>query len=229
MAASRLREPAGPSAWQAQLLAAAAAALMGTLDRDSSDNVFIPLGAWLIVVGTCALAHWSRRPGVTQRWHLPFIALAAAFADLFYDPRTVVTSGDAPAAYADLVTVIDELSGSVYAPFLGSRLGEHRLVPGAHWVALEDIERGPRRGPTEHLRALALLGPALRPAGNAYVLTNVPLERHRPPVRDLAAVYLLDRDFGERFAALRAVPGRFDLGYPRYLYRFAGSGPRASP
>jgi hypothetical protein len=58
----------------------------------------------------------------------------------------------------------------------------------------------------------------------AYVLTNHPLETLAPPVNELAHSYALVTDYGARFSSLRALPRRFDHGYPRFLYRSTGAG-----
>ena len=79
--------------------------------------------------------------------------------------------------------------------------------------------RGPRRTAADTALARSLLDPIRHPANTAYVLTNHPLATLAPPVSELADGYTLVQDYGDRFAALTALPRRFDHGYPRYLYR----------
>jgi hypothetical protein len=213
-------------AWQVgmlelQLAGAALTAFMGSLDPGSSYNVFIPLAAFLIVYGTIELARLSER--VPLWWGMrPAPALALlAFATVLHDPRAFWLPSSAAASYADLQSTIRALDGTVYAPGIGQFPDGPTLFPAAHWVALDDIMRGPRRSAADSALARGLLDPIRHPAHTAYVLTNHPLATLAPPVSDLAGGYTLVQDYGERFAALAALPRRFDHGYPRYLYRSA--------
>ena len=90
-------------------------------------------------------------------------------------------------------------------------------------MALDDITRGPRRGPEAQRLATELLAPAREPAGRAYVLTNRPLDSIAPVLVDLSTVYVLEADLGDRFKPLRVLRKRFDHGWPRYLYRYEPS------
>jgi hypothetical protein len=112
----------------------------------------------------------------------------------------------------------------VYAPGVGQFVDGPHLSPAAHWVALEDMVRGSHRTSTDTALARSALEPALHPAGGAYVLTNHPLDSMSFPVSELAASYALAQDYGTRFESLRQLPRPFDVGYPRYLYRFTGAG-----
>ena len=202
-----------------QLGAAALTAFMGSLDPGSSYNVFIPLAAFTIVYGTIELARMSER---VPLWHgirpAPALALLA-FATLIHDPRDFWLPSSAAASYADLQSTIRALDGKVYAPGIGQLADGPELYPAAHWVALDDIMRGPHRSAADSALARHMLDPIRHPAITAYVLTNHPLATLAPPVSELADGYTLVQDYGERFIALTALPRRFDHGYPRYLYR----------
>jgi 4-amino-4-deoxy-L-arabinose transferase-like glycosyltransferase len=202
-----------------QFAAAVLTAFMGSLDPGSSYNVFIPLAAFTIVYGTVELARMSER---VPLWHgirpAPALALLA-FATLLHDPRDFWLPTSAATSYADLQSTIRALSGKVYAPGIGQLADGPQLYPAAHWVALDDIMRGPHRSAADSALARSLLDPIRHPAMTAYVLTNHPLATLAPPVSELAESYTLVQDYGERFVALTALPRRFDHGYPRYLYR----------
>ena len=209
----------GLLAWRARrpdmlafgLLAALAAAMMGALDRGSSDNVFIPAGAWLIVAGSVALAGLERGRTATRQLGVPLL-VALSFAVRLYDPREVTNDPSAPAAYAGLVDMLRNLEGGVYAPWTAELPGhEVPFTPAFHWVALEDIERS--GGGREKL-AQELLDAALSPDGPGWMLANHRLGNRSP----LTEVFVLDADLRNRFQALRYLPGRFDHGYPRFLY-----------
>ena len=200
--------------WMAALLTG----LMGALDSGSSNNVFIPMGTWTILTGVLGLHALSDRP-VWRRWRLAPAALLASFALLVYNPLNVRTSPDAERSYADLLGFLEELDGSVYAPYIGQLPSGYRLHPAAHWVALEDLVRGPGRDTYAAGRVVALLAPAMFPDGEAWVLTNLPLEKN-PAIAVLLQSYELAEDLEDRFQPLRVLPARWDHGWPRYLYRY---------
>jgi hypothetical protein len=207
-----------------ELGAAALTAFMGSLDPGSSYNVFIPLAAFTIVYGVIELARLNARVSL---WHgirpAPVIALVA-FATLIHDPREFWVPASVNASYADLQSTIRALPGKVYAPGIGQLADGPQLFPAAHWVALDDIMRGPHRSAADSALSRSMLDPLRHPATTAYVLTNHPLELLAPPVSELAHSYSLVTDYGARFSSLTALPRRFDHGYPRYLYRSTAAG-----
>jgi hypothetical protein len=206
--------------WHIQFVAGVASALMGSLDWGSSDNVFIPFGAFTIVLGTIGLAELPNAFGGALR----SAAAAIAFVPLMYAPQTVILSRHAGAAYADLVDTVRGLNGPVYAPGIGQSAGAPLFSPAGHWVALEDMLRGPGHAdPADSARALALLAPLLDPPGRAYILTNTPRVMQSPPLASLDDRYVLVQDFGDRFAALAGLPKRYDHKFPRYLYAYHGA------
>lgn len=199
--------------WHVQFIMACATALMGSLDWGSSDNVFIPFGAFTIVLGTFGLAEIQSRV-------LQAAAVAIAFTPLTYAPQTVIVSRHSHEALADLNNAVQSLPGAVYAPSIGQFAGPPIFSPGAHWVAIEDMERGPGHNAADETKAFALLDPVLHPTGKQYVLTSRPLSGMPVPLSLLNPHYALAQDYGERFAALTGTPKRYNHGFPRYLYEF---------
>ncbi|MDQ2766435.1 MAG: hypothetical protein M3Y30_04695, partial [Gemmatimonadota bacterium] len=137
-------------AWQLgmlelQLGAAALTAFMGSLDPGSSYNVFIPLAAFTIVYGTIELARMSERLPLWRGVRPAQVLALLAFATLVRDPRDFWLPSSSAASYADLQSTIRALDGRVYAPGIGQLADGPALYPAAHWVALDDIMRGPRR------------------------------------------------------------------------------------
>lgn len=200
--------------WHVQLVAAGLSGFMGSLDWGSSDNVYIPAATFVIVCGVIALARLS-----TSGW--PGAALAAtalAFATLVYDPRAVWMPQRAAADYAELIGRLKALPGPVFAPYVGQLPRDFVLSPGAHWVALEDIGRSRDFAPEAKDRIRRLIAPAVPTTGPTFVL-NSKLLAARYELEDLQAPCKLVEDFGDRYASLAGLPGRFDQGYPRYLYR----------
>jgi hypothetical protein len=204
------------SAWQFQLCFAILTAFQGALDADSSDNVFIPLGTWAILAGTLGLHAYATRPGRAQGLQLGRLALLLSFAALAYSPRDVLTSPRAGERYAELVGMLRALPGSTYAPSIVQLPGVPPLVPAAHWVALDDLMRSHAR---DSLTVEAVLAPAIHPPGKAWLLTYRRLDSYAC-LRSLRRCYVLDTDLGDRFLALRLLPRRFPLGWPRFLYRY---------
>ena len=221
-----VRTPQRLNIWQIQLISAALSGLMGTLDIGSSNNVYIPLGTWIILAGTIGLFEFGKLVHV-RRYGLHVAALVGAFAALLYNPATVLVPANAKASYRDMVAFLNTLDGPVYAPTLGQLQGDYAFYPAAHWVALEDMIRGPGKDTRNHPNTRWLLNPALHPEGNAYILANLPLNAYGW-LAFLEDYYVLDEDLGERFASLQGLPRRFDHGYPRYLYRYVGNGDLSS-
>ena len=206
-----------------QLGAALLTALMGALDPGSGNNVFIPAGAFCIVYGSIELA---RIDDGERRWlgaRLGRTAALLAFATLLYDPRPLWLPASARASYAELLTTIRALPGTVYAPDVGQLANGPRLYPAVHWIAVEDLMRGPHRTAADSALARGVLDPLRHPTTTAFVLTNHPLATMSSPVNELAPSYALVQDWGDRFAALAPVTRRADSGWPRYLYRFSGT------
>jgi hypothetical protein len=206
--------------WRIQLVAAMLTAVLGCLDPGSSDNIFIPMGVFLILEGIRGIHAASGYLGTSRYLRVEVIALSLVFTQLAYDPRTVVASSEAPEALADLKSTLKVLPGSVYAPWVGQFQDGLTLYPAVHWVALLDIIRGPIRNPRNDSIAASLLAPSLQPNGPMHVLTNLPLRDSPTPLNRLAKRYVLVADFGDRFKALRVLPGRIDCLWPRYLYYF---------
>jgi hypothetical protein len=199
--------------WHVQFIMACATAFMGSLDWGSSDNVFIPFGAFTIVLGTFGLAE-------IKSVVLQAAAVAIAFTPLTYAPQTVVVSSHSHEALADLKGTVKALPGSVYAPGIGQFAGPPIFSPGAHWVAIEDMERGPGHNAADEARAFALLDPVVHPTGRQFVLTARPLVGMTAPLSLLEPHYALVQDYGNRFVALTGTPKRYNHGFPRYLYEF---------
>jgi hypothetical protein len=208
---------------EVQLGAAFLTALMGSLDPGSSDNVFIPMGAFLILCGTIELARLQSDVPVWFGVRPGLAAALLAFATLVHDPRRFWLPASARASYAELQATIRALPGAVYAPGIGEFVDGPRLYPTAHWIALEDIMRGPRRVASDSGLSRRMLDPVRHPAAAAFILTNRPLATMSAPVGELAASYTLVQDWGDRFESLEMLPRPWDSGWPRYLYRFTGT------
>lgn len=211
------RERSKLNVWHAQFVAAVLTGVMGSLDPGSADNVYIPMGTWFIVVGLFALHEAPQR---LTRYGLHYAAVLIAFIVLLYDPRPLTVSRQAAARYDDLIAALVALDTPlVFAPWQGQLPEDFTLYPAAHWVALEDMIRGPGRDTRNHPNTRELLAPLLLPQGRAYILANQPLDEY-PWLAFLTDDYVLETDFGAQFEALRTLPRRFDHGYPRYLYRY---------
>jgi len=213
------RAPAGGwrwGAWEIQFAFALLSAGMGALDAESSNNVFVPLGAWAVLTGTLGLAAWAGAPGRARGPRLARLGALLAFAALAYPPHDVLLPPRTDARYAELIGFVRALPGDTYAPDLGPLPGASARLPAAHWIALDDLTRGCARDST---LVEAALVPALRPAGPAWLLTYRRLADY-PCLSPLRAGYVLDTDLGDRFRALQPLLRRFRVGWPRFLYRY---------
>lgn len=215
-----VREPRRLNIWHFQYTAALLSGIMGSLDSGSSDNVFIPMGMWFILCGTIAIHEGATKIRAAQKYHLDQIALYVTLALLLFNPFLLVVSSQAEARYAELIALLHGLDGHVYAPSLGQLPRDYEFYPAAHWVALEDMVRGPGRDTNNQPVTRELVAPAVQPTGAAYILTNYPLEPDSL-LGFLTQSYVLDKDYGDEFEPLRVLPKRWDHGWPRYLYRYA--------
>lgn len=213
---------------EAQLGTAFLTAIMGSLDPGSSNNVFIPFGAFCILCGTIELAQIDDAGTIFLGMRPALVAVLLAFATLLRDPRKFWLPASARASYADLQSTIRALPGTVYAPGIGQLVDGPRLFPAAHWVALEDMMRGKHRTAADSALARHMLDPLRHPSTPAFVLTNRPLASMSAPTSELASSYELVQDYGDRFTPLTGVPRPFHLGWPRYLYRSIGAGAPAN-
>lgn len=206
--------------WHFQFVFAIATGVLGSLDAGSADNVYIPMGAFFILLGVLGLHEFTEQIWQINRYQLHVVAIVLIFAFFAYNPLTLLVVPEASAKFEQLVNLLENLDGPVYAPSLGQLQGDYKLFPSAHWVALEDMVRGPGRSVDNHPNTRLLLAPMLDPEGGvAYVLSNYPLQSH-PLLRFLLDSYVLQTDLGEEFASLSVLPKRFNHGYPRYLYRY---------
>ncbi len=207
--------------WHVQFVTAVLSAIMGSLDKGSSDNVFIPAGTWMILVGATAIFRFDRDFGKFLRWPaLPALALLLSFAALLYNPLESVSSPKAQDSYYDLIAELKSLDGPVFAPSIGQLESGYVLNPSVHWVALEDMVRGPKHLPQSEGVVERVLEEAKNPTRHAYILSYFPPGSMRPDVQYLMGNYTLIHDYGDRFKPLSAVPHRWTLGWPRYLFAY---------
>lgn len=207
-----------------QLGAAFLTALMGALDPGSSNNVFIPMATFCILYGAIVLARIEESGAIWFGLRPALLTVALSFATLLRDPRVYWLPASARESYSDLQAMIRSLPGTVYAPGIGQLVDGPRLYPAAHWVALEDMMRGPHRTAADSALARRMLDPLRHPATPLFMLTNFPIETMSAPTRELSASFDLVHDYGDRFTPLTAVPRPYHAGWPRYLYRSVGEG-----
>lgn len=209
--------------WTFFLPVAFLSAVMATLTPGSNMNVFIPFGVWLILSGVLALPKLTRALPWLPPVLFPAVALTLSFLALAYNPVPIlVQKQEASVAYHDLVQLIQQLDGPVYAPWVGQLPSGATLISAAHWVPLEDMQRGPRSTRVDVELVHRILSPAVQPKGDAgkvYLLHNVPLKDDRL-LGYLADSYVLQQDLGNRFRALDCVERRYTGSWPRYLYRY---------
>jgi hypothetical protein len=196
---------------------------LGALDPGANNNVFIPMGVWFIITGMMGLIDCLKRFPQVERMGIHLAILGLCFALFLYNPVDVTVSPKAPESYQDLVGYLKSLDGPVYAPWIGQLQDGYEFYPAVHWVPMEDMIRGPGKSTDDHPLTRGLLAPVANPSKKAYILMNYPLENDNM-LRFLLNYYVLDKDLGERFAPLSTMPRKYNLLWPRYLYRFAPSG-----
>ena len=205
------------SIWYFMLPFAMLTGFMGALDPGSNNNVFIPMGTWFIITGILGLHAALERYAPVNRWALHIFVVGSSFALFLFNPASVIVSPKAESAYQDLVLYLNTLDGPVYAPWVGQLQSGYQFSPSVHWVPMEDLVRGP--GEFSRPDVQQFLQQVTRPDGTAYILMNYPLEND-PLLSPLLAEYRLEADLGDRFSPLSTLPKRYNLEYPRYLYKY---------
>lgn len=193
------------------------------LDPGNNNNVFIPLGGWLIITGVIAIYWINTRVSIATRWGSSLFLFAASFALFSYNPLTVLVPSNVDASYQDLIQTLENLEGTVYAPGVGQLQDNELFYPTAHWVTLIDLIRAPGADLCDQPLTRDLLDPVIHPDGPAYILLEHPLEEDAM-LSFLAQSYILEQDFGNRYMALRDSPKLLEVGWPTYLYRYTPSG-----
>ena len=207
--------------WIFQLIAATIAGFLGALDPGSSDNVFIPLGIFFILVGILGLHQFMTGGIFSEKYRLHLLAISLSFILFLYSPFSVIISPLADHNYAELISTLKGLNGNVYAPIIGQLQNEYQFYPSAHWVALEDMIRGPGRKLQNHPNTRRILNQIIKPDNQTFILHNFPLEIDQV-LGFLSEDYKLEADFGDHFKPLSILPGRYSqyTAWPRYLYRY---------
>ncbi|MBM3735287.1 MAG: DUF2029 domain-containing protein [Acidobacteria bacterium] len=198
--------------WHVQMFAATLSAVMGALDPGSSNNVFAAFGVFLIYWGVRGFAAAATRPGQ--------IAALAAFFALAYNPLDYWIPAEAAAKHREFTAYVRALPGPVYIPKFGQLADtDLKLNPAVHWVALDDMIRGPGRDEHNHPESRRLLASMIQVEGTAYLIMHNPLEPD-PVLGFLARYYRLATDLEDRFRALGNVPHRWGVVWPRYVYQY---------
>jgi 4-amino-4-deoxy-L-arabinose transferase-like glycosyltransferase len=207
------------SIWYFMFPVAVVSGILATVSPGSNNNVFIPMGTWFIITRVLGLKQLIDRYPELHRWGVHLFAIGLAFALFLYNPTSVIVSTQASVAYKDMVSYLNSLDGTVYAPWLGQLPNGYKFYPSVHWVPLEDIIRGPGVDERNHPTTRKFLESVLHPKGKAYILHNYPL-KNDILLAFLKKKYVLDTDLKERFKPLQTLPKRYTLAYPRYLYRY---------
>ena len=189
------------------------------LDPGNNNNVFIPLGTWLIITGVIGVKFYIDRVPTALRWGIPLLIFSASFALFSYNPMTILVPRNAELSYRELVATVEQLDGPVYAPGLGQAQDRELFYPTVHWVTIIDLIRYPGADLCDQPLVHELLDPVVHPTGPAYILMEHPLEEDAM-LSFLTNLYVLDTDFGDRYIALRDSPKLLEVGWPTYLYRY---------
>jgi hypothetical protein len=223
-----IRRSTRVNAWLFTLPFAALVGFLGTLDPGSENNQYILPGVWIIIVGSISLAQYLAVPEATdtflrtlqQRAFTTALIYALSFALLAYNPAEVFIPARAWQDYDALVTYIEELDGVTFMAGEGQLPGSYRLPFVVPYVQLEDLIRGPGHDYKDTELIKSILQPLEQPTKNTYIImSSGPLEED-PLLGYLSTNYTLIDDLGDRFISLRAVPGRFPRGWPRYIYAY---------
>ena len=206
--------------WLLMLPVAMMSGAMGSLDPENNNNVFIPMATWFIIVGIFGLSEILKSPKMPRMVFAVYVVVVASFGFLYYQPGSVIIPKESKTEYRDLNKFLADLDGTVYAPWIGGALQDgYGFQPPIHWVPIYDLIREPGVNVYYHPLSRQLLQQLTAPEGNCYILTNYPLENDIV-IGFLSDYYVLENDLGTRFSALSTLPRRYNLKWPRYLYRY---------
>jgi hypothetical protein len=218
-----LRKPKEMNIWFAMIPFAIVTSLSGLMDPESAKNLYIPLGVWFIITGIMGLHYWIKASQSAELTGKHIFAILVTFGLLIYDPRTVILPSQANQKYQEMMSFLNSLDGTVYSPWTGQLQNGYKFYPSVHWVPMVDMVR-PGYQYTVSPMMRTILEPVIHPKKNAYIFTPIPLDQD-PALSFLSDYYILDDDLGDRFEALKPLPKEYNIGWPRYLYRYNYSGP----
>jgi hypothetical protein len=201
------------SIWETLFVTALLSGIMGSMDPGSSDNVFIPMSVFFILNGLMGLIDFEK----AARWPV-VLSLFTSFALLLYNPTELMVSPRSNEVYNEFILTLKALDGPVFSP-AGPLQSGYEFYPAAHWVALEDMIRGPGKSTQNNPLIRGILAPVMNPEKNAYIVLNYPLEID-PMLGFLQNYYSLDTDFGVKFQDIGVLKKHFYHLWPRYLYKY---------
>lgn len=212
------------SIWYFMYPFALTSAVSAVLTPGSNDNVYIPMGSWLIIIGTIGIKQFRhQRNNSHGRLSITaLVALVLCFALFIYNPASVIiNSSQSHKAYADLISYLKTLDGPVFAPGIGQLPDSagYKFYPSIHAVPLNDIIRRPGVDQNNHPVVRQLLEPVIHPHHNAYILYNYPLEDD-PMFKFLTNYYEFIADIGKDTKSLKALPKHYSVPDAHYLYRY---------
>lgn len=208
--------------WFAMIPFAMVTTLSGLLDPESAKNLYIPLGTWFIITGTLGINHWVKRSPSSELAGKHVFAILISFGIMFYDPRAVIIHPQAEQAYHDMVDFLNSINGSVYSPWVGQLQSGYKFYPSVHWVPMVDMVRPGYQYSVSPVM-MNILEPVIHPQKAAYIFTPIPLDQD-PALYFLSDYYILDDDFGDRYKDLNPLPKEYNIGWPRYFYRYVYQG-----
>jgi len=210
-------------AWTFFWLAAVTITVLGLMDPGSANNVFLPIAVSSILLGVLQLHRIPVPSRAFTQATLGLGIVAFSFVPLVFNPIDVLVPGDSKEAYDGFVAKLRSLPGQVFAPNIGQLPEGFRLNPAVHWVALEDMIRGPGVDVTNNPNTKRYLLPALEPQTRSFLVLSYQLDQD-PLLEFLSDCYSYQEDWGEQFSALDVLPGLFSgsQGSPRYLYEYSG-------
>lgn len=209
------------SLWEITLPFALLVGVLGSLDPGSENNQYILPGVSLIICGTITFhrfyAQWNKHNTSHGYIVVSQTLILLAFLQNYYYISSAFFPKTAWKDYDSLVEYIQSLDGTVYMPTIGQLPYDIHLKYTASWVQLEDLVRGPGKNTYDNPLIRSILTDIIVPKGKMYIITEVPLEQDSL-LSFLSDYYILVDDLGDQYKSLRAVPGRFERGWLRYVY-----------
>ncbi len=192
--------------------------LAALVDPEGNNNVFIPMGVWFLLIGVSAIKYLVERIPQIKHWGLHIFMISISFVILIYNPKSELIPAQSDAQYQELVSTLKSLDGVVYSPYTGPLQDSFEFSPIANWILMYDLVRGPGAPEENLLEVKGLLEEVQHPNELTYILADRPIEND-PVIGYLAEEYVLDTEFGIKFFDLKGLPMRYQVLFPKFLYR----------
>ncbi|MFC1922172.1 ArnT family glycosyltransferase [Chloroflexota bacterium] len=189
------------------------------VDPGGNNNVFIPMGVWIILTGVIGLKDLVDLYPSAKKWGVFIPILGVSFVLLAYNPRSEFIPFKAQDDYNTFVGYLQSIDGTVYAPEIGPLERGYEFYPLMHAVAIGDLYRNGFNDEDLQVKR-TLFEPLIHPKGEAYIVMDREMENHYL-LSELTNIYVLDPGLDFQNLSLAGLPMRYQASGPLFRYRYS--------